>query len=138
MLSRRAAGKNNFVRTSRAQIGRNPLPRVLVGLGRAGAQFVQPAMHVGVVVLVIMPERSEHRARLLRGGRVVEIDQRPAMHLLVEDRKVFPNRRPIDGSAGDLVHDLICDGRDDAPPYFSRFRCSLAAKSAASLPKEGE
>ena len=52
--------------------------RVLVSLGRAGAQLVQAAMHVGVVVLVVVPQRIEHRARLLRGGGVVEIDQRLA------------------------------------------------------------
>ena len=135
----RSAGENDLVRTRRAQIIGDALPRALVGLGRARAQFVQAAMHVGVVVLVIMPERIEHRARLLRRGRVVEIDQRLAMHLLVEDREVLANRGPIDGSAGDLVHRPNLRWQlDGAPLYFSRFRCSFAAKSAAFLPKEGE
>ena len=45
------------------------LARFFVRLGRARAQLVQSAMHVGVVVLVIMPERFEDGARLLRWWR---------------------------------------------------------------------
>ena len=39
-------------------------------------------MHIGVVVLVIMPERIEDRARFLRRRRIVKIDQRLAVHLV--------------------------------------------------------
>ncbi len=75
-------------------------------------------MHIGVVVLVIMLERIDDRARLLRRRRVVEINQRLAVHLLVEDREVLANRIPIEGAARDFVHDLICDATGGAPLYL--------------------
>ena len=55
---------------------------------RAVAQFMDAAMDVGVVVLVIMHQRVNHRAGLLRRGGVVEINQRLAVDLLVQDRKI--------------------------------------------------
>ena len=45
-------------------------------------------MDVGVVVLVVARDGVDHRARLLRSGGVVEIDQLLAVDLLVEDGKV--------------------------------------------------
>ena len=63
--------------------------------GGAVAQFVDAAMDIGVVVLVVMAQGVEHRARLLRGGGVVEIDQRLAVNLLVEDREIGAQCFPI-------------------------------------------
>src|SRR5688572_13074150 len=63
------------------------------------------AMDVGVVVLVVMNERIDDRARFLGSGRVVEINQRMAMHLLVQDRKVGSNFLEFRGSEWSaLVH----------------------------------
>ena len=75
-------------------------------------------MHIGVVVLVIMLERIEHRARFLRRRRIVKIDQRLAVHLFAEDREVLANRIPIEGTARDFVHNLICDATGGAPLYL--------------------
>ena len=75
-------------------------------------------MHIGVVVLVVMLERIEDRTRFLRRGRIVKIDQRPAMHLFAEDREVLANRIPIEGAARDFVHSLICDATGGAPLYL--------------------
>jgi hypothetical protein len=52
-------------------------------------------MDVGVVVLVIMHQRVNHRARFLRRGGVVEINQRLAVDLLVEDGKILSQRSPV-------------------------------------------
>ena len=49
------------------------------------------AMDVGVVVLVIIHQRLDHRARFLRGGGVVEIDERLPMDLLIQNREIAPN-----------------------------------------------
>ena len=75
-------------------------------------------MHIGVVVLVVVPERIDHRPRLLRRRGVIEIDQRLAVHLLVEDREVLADRIPIEGAARDFVHSLICDATGGAPLYL--------------------
>ena len=96
---RRPAREDDLVRARRAEVVAPRLPRALVRLGRARTQLVQAAMHVGVVVLVVVAQRLDHRARLLRRGRVVEIDQRLAVHLFVQDREVLADRGPVDGSA---------------------------------------
>ena len=46
------------------------------------------AMNVGVVVLVVARDRVDHRLRLLRRGGVVEVDQRLAVNLLLENREI--------------------------------------------------
>ena len=64
--------------------------------GRAIAQFMNAAMDVGVVVLVIIAQRLDDCARLLRGRGVIEINQRMAMDLLIQDRKIGAQCSPID------------------------------------------
>ena len=85
------ARENDLVRAARVDELGSARPRGLEGIRGAIAQFVNPTMDIRVVVLVVMPQGLEHRARLLRGGGVVEVDQRLAMHLLIEDGKVGPN-----------------------------------------------
>ena len=62
--------------------------RGFVGAGGAIAQFVNAAVDIGVVVLVVAADGIEDGARLLRGGGVVEVDERMAVDLLIEDREV--------------------------------------------------
>jgi hypothetical protein len=42
-----------------------------------------------------VPERIDHRKRFLGSGRVVEIDQRIPVDLLVKHRKLVPDLRKI-------------------------------------------
>ena len=58
------------------------LARALVGVGRARRQLVRGAVDVGVLVLVEVRQAVDDRLRLLRRGRVVEPDQRPAVDAL--------------------------------------------------------
>ena len=53
-------------------------------------------MNVGVIELVVVDKGVDDGARLLRGGGVVEVNERLAMDLLIQNRKVLPQRRPID------------------------------------------
>ena len=62
--------------------------RRLEGLGGALAEGVHAAVDVGVVGGVETRDGVDHRARLLRRGGVVEVDERLAVHLLGEDREV--------------------------------------------------
>ncbi len=60
----------------------------LVKLRGPFAERMNAAMHVGVIVFVIVPKRLDHRPRLLRRRGIVEIDERLAVHLLMQDRKI--------------------------------------------------
>ena len=92
----RVPGEDDFVRRSRADERAHDFARALVGFRRALAQPVHAAMHVGVVVFVVSRDRFDDLDRLLRRRRVVEIDQRLAVDLLVQRREVArgsPRRR---------------------------------------------
>src|SRR5664279_5078809 len=54
------------------------LARALIGFGGLVRQIMQAAMHIGVLLGVSLLDAVEHGFRLLRRGRVVEIDQRLA------------------------------------------------------------
>src|SRR4030095_6536498 len=69
---------------------------------------MQTAMHIGVVVLVVTAKCIEHPSRFLRGRSVVEVDQRLAVRLFMEDRKILTDSLPIDLCSSRLVHGLIC------------------------------
>ena len=86
-------------------------------LGRARAQCVQATMDVGVLVFVIISNDIEHRARLLRAGGIVEVNQRMTVHALPQNRKIFAERRPIHPTGDHLMHELICSMRRFAPVY---------------------
>ena len=62
--------------------------RVFVGVGRARGQLVRGAMDVGVLVLVELGDAVDDALRLLRGGGVVEPDQRVAVDLFAQDGKI--------------------------------------------------
>ncbi len=91
----RAARENDFVGAFGIDEFRGAGARGFKRVRGAIAQFVDAAMDVGVVVLVIMHERVNHRARFLRRGGVVEINQRLAVDFLIQDRKILSQRRPV-------------------------------------------
>ena len=92
---RRAARKNNFVGRLRIDEFRRTRARGFKGIRRAVAQFMDTAMNIGVVKFVIMHERINDAAGLLRRGGVVEINQRLAVDLLMQNREVSAQFGPI-------------------------------------------
>ncbi len=66
----------------------------LVVVGRPLAQGVHAAMHVGIVPLVVVTHGIDDAAGLLTGGAVIQIDERMAIHLLMQNREIL----------ADLVH----------------------------------
>src|SRR5919199_5179264 len=54
------------------------------------------AMNVGVFIQVVAVQRIDHHLRLLARGRVVEIDQRLAMNLPLQDREIFADFTDIE------------------------------------------
>ena len=80
-------------------------------------------MDVGVFHLVGVIDGVEHRARLLRRGAVVEIDQRLAVDLAEQDREIGADRLDVVG----------------APPALRSVSLTIAvmiASSAASAPHQ--
>ncbi len=61
----------------------------LVELRRLDRKGVHPAVHIRIVRTVEAIHRLEHAERFLGGGRIVEIDQRLAVHLPAEGRKLL-------------------------------------------------
>ena len=82
------AGEDDLLDAWRIEEAAHRLARVLVAGGGGVGEKVQAAMDVGVFHLVGVVDGVEHRARLLRRGAVVEIDQRLAVDLAEQDREV--------------------------------------------------
>ena len=100
---RGAPRKNDFLRARRIdELGRARAGGFKTGRG-AIAQFMNAPVDVRIVVLVIMHQRVNDLARLLRRGGVVQIDQRLAVNLLVQYRKILPQGLPV----GDGAHRVI-------------------------------
>ena len=73
---------------------------LLVVAGGPFAEQVDGAMDVGVVVAVVVLQGVEHGLRLLRGGRVVEVDERFAVDLLTQDREVLADAHHVETAGG--------------------------------------
>jgi len=97
-----AAGEDDFIGLAGMEESGGARAGGLEGVGGAVAQFVDAAMHIGIVVLVIMGQRRDDGARLLRGGSVVQVHQRFAVNLLVQDGKILAQLGPING--GGVFH----------------------------------
>ena len=70
-------------------------PREFVHVGRLDAQRVDAAVDIGVVLLVEVHKRVDHLARLLRGGRIIEVDERPPVDLPLQYGEVLPYARYV-------------------------------------------
>src|SRR4029077_456515 len=108
--------EDDLVRAHGADVIRNTLPRVFVSFRRARTQCVQSAMNVGVLVLIKIPKRLDHRSRFLRGRSAIEINQRMPVRLFAQNREIFTTSNPINRLGGKLVHTTICSTQRRAPP----------------------
>ncbi|KAF1054063.1 MAG: hypothetical protein GAK34_00849 [Delftia tsuruhatensis] len=92
-----AAHEDDLVHVGRVDEAAHALARALVGVGGAGSEFMGRAVDVGVLVLVEMADALDHRARLVRGGRVVQPGQGPAVDALGQDGKVPAHGMHVEG-----------------------------------------
>ena len=93
----RAAHEDDLARVRRVQELLHLVAGLLVGARRPLAQQVHAAMDVGVVLGVAAHHRVDDGLRLLRRGGVVEIDERLAVDLLVQDGEVLPDSLDVEG-----------------------------------------
>jgi hypothetical protein len=82
------AGENDLLHRGRVEEAPDTLARILESLGRGVGEEVQAAVDVGIFFRVGLGHRIEHGLRLLRRGRIVEIDQLLAIDLTREDGEV--------------------------------------------------
>ena len=83
-----AAHEDDLAAVGRVQERLGRVPRRLVGARCALAQRMQSPVDVRIVGFVIAADRIDDPARLLARCAVVEVHERPAVDLLIEDRKL--------------------------------------------------
>jgi len=83
-------GKNDLMGVSCIYKITDHLPGLFIGFRCLQAQVMNPAMNIAIVVLIIIPYRLNYLFRLLRGGSIVEIYQRPVIYLLMKYREIRP------------------------------------------------
>src|SRR5215510_15995033 len=93
-----ATSENDFIGAAGVDELRGTGPRGFESAGSAIAEFMNAAVNVGVVALVILDEGIYDSARLLGGGGIIEVNERTAMHLLIQNGEVGSESRPIHGS----------------------------------------
>ena len=125
-----AAREDDFVFGRRIDEFRGAGAAGLKGVGGAIAQFVNAAMDVGVVVLVVAAEGIDDGAGFLTAGGVVKIDQGMPVDLLVEDGEIGAERLAQSGAglgAAAVLGSAIIGRR-----IYIKPSCSLAA--SVSMP----
>ena len=86
-----AGGVDNFVLKGCIEVALQLAPGGLKSIGGALAQGVVAPMHVAVVVLVVVDDGLNHRTRLLSGRGIVQVDQGPTVHRLLQDGEFRSN-----------------------------------------------
>jgi len=69
-----AACEDDLVRTRRADILCDALPRAFISFGRTSTQCVKSAMNIRIVVFVEISQRLDDGARLLRTRSAIKVD----------------------------------------------------------------
>ena len=71
-----SGGEDDLVSLANPKVILKGLTRLLKGIGRQLRKVVYPAVNVRVVARVIIYYSVDNRLRCLRGGRVIEVQQR--------------------------------------------------------------
>jgi hypothetical protein len=94
-----AAQKDDLALVSRVQKRTRFLARLLEPVGRAGAEAVDAAMHIGVVGAVEIGDAVDHGARFLCAGPGIEKHEtrmrREDREFAANDTRVEPARQPV-------------------------------------------
>src|ERR1700732_5284651 len=68
----RSAHEDDLARVGGVQKRPHLLARLFKQLGRAGAQAIYAAMHIGIIGAVVIRDPLDHRARFLGAGAAIE------------------------------------------------------------------
>ncbi len=98
---------------------RDHLARVVVHPRGIARELVDPAMDVGVVLLMIVADRLDDLERLLGARGVVQVGQRLVVHAGCEDRKLGAQGRQVQGHGG-------CWGRGESRGHLGSMHSDVA------------
>ena len=102
-----ALGPDDLVGAFGVQEAGDGFPRLFESLGRLIGQGVQATVNVGIGAFHRRGQGIDHRARLLRRGGRVQIDQRLAVHRPRQDRELRPGGIGVEaGQSRAVSHDL--------------------------------
>ena len=122
-------GEDDLARVGGAEEARHLGARLVVHPGRGLRELVDPAVDVGVVVLVEVPDRVDHLAGLLGARGAVEVDERLSAHRAAQDREVAAHALDVERREGER------GGRHRAASARRpASRTSFAASDSAALP----
>lgn len=88
----RAAGEDDLVRGAGVQEGLYRPARFFVRFGGPLTQVMDAPVYVGVQGVIPLFDSLDHAAGLLGGGAVVQVDERLAVYLFLQDREIVPDR----------------------------------------------
>ena len=91
-----ASGENDFFPAVGVKVFGDALTGALVGFGSAVAEFVDAAVDVGVVALVVGADGVDDDLRFLATGGVVEIYEGMTVNGLLEDGEIVTELGPVD------------------------------------------
>ena len=104
----RAAHEDDLVARARIDEPHQPVARPLIQRRRLLAQGMHAAMNVGVVMAFVVIDRIDDRIRTLRGGAVVQVSERFAVHHAGQHRKFAAHGQHVEGwmliEHGNVLH----------------------------------
>src|SRR3984893_6013145 len=131
----RVAGEDDFFLARGVDESAYFFAGILLGLGRGVGEIMQSPMNIGVFGGVGVSHAIENGFRLLRRGGVIEVDERLAIYLKRQDRKVLPDARDVISTVGQrLMHVTPVISALRAMPQRRPSTCR-AGPRARSLPR---
>ncbi len=95
-----AANEDDLLRSARVEKSLDLGARLFVGFGGALAQLMHAAVDVGAIHFVELDDGVDDGARLLRGGGVIEINERLAVDGLLEDGEILADLLNVESGRG--------------------------------------
>ena len=93
----RSPEKDDLIGGWRVEKMAHLFPRILIGIGCAGRKLMRRAMDIGVFVLIEVCKAIDDGLRLLRGGGIVQPDQRTPVDQFAQDREIPPDGIGVKG-----------------------------------------
>ena len=130
---RRALGENYVLRTRCIQEFPDFLTRRFIGLGGLVRQRMNAPMDIRIGRARLVRDPVDDGVRLLRAGRIVQIDQRLAVDLPRQDRKFCPDGTNVERPAHALASHVSASPRStsSSAPASSRASATKACVSKA-------
>ena len=120
-----SGGEDDLARRAGIQEPAHPLAGAFEGIGGQLAERVHAAVNIGMQLPLVMRHRLDHRGGHLHRGAIVQVRQRPAVDLLVEDRE-------LRAQFGHVVA-MRSMQPDDTHPRTSSSCCATALASASAV-----